>query len=258
MSKAVTYTVVDDSIAVVTINRPEARNAVNAEVAQGIEEAVDRTNTDAKIRVCILTGAGDKSFCAGADLKTVRAGEVASIRTERGGFGGFVFAERRKVWIAAVNGFALGGGCEFALACDMIVADPSAQFGLPEVKRGLMALAGGLVRLPRNIPKAIALEAIATGEPFTAQRAWQLGLVNHVSKPGQVLDRAVLLAQAVASNSPIAVQESLKIARNTIEVPEVELIARGMVARADLEKTEDYAEGLRAFAEKRAPNWQGR
>lgn len=258
MSNAVRYEVVDGHIALVTINRPEARNAVDQEVATGLEAIVERTNDDPDIRVCVLTGAGDKAFCAGADLKTVRAGGVTTIRTKKGGFAGFVFADRRKIWIAAVNGFALGGGLEITLACDMAVADPTAQLGLPEVKRGLMALAGGLVRLPRAIPKAIALEAIATGRPFTAQRAFELGLVNHVSAPGGAVERALELAREIAANSPIAVQESMRIARNRNELTEEALIEIGHDARASLEKTDDYAEGLRAFAEKRAPNWTGR
>lgn len=258
MSEAVKYDIVEGHIALVTINRPEARNSVNADVANGLEAIVDRTNDDPRVRACILTGEGDKAFSAGADLKTVRAGGVKTIRTERGGFAGFVFAERRKVWIAAVNGFALGGGFEMALACDMVVADPTAQLGLPEVKRGLMALAGGLIRLPRTIPKAIAYEAIATGEPFTAQRAYELGLVNRVSEPGCVVESALELARSISRSSPIAVQESLRIARNRDELDENALIALGLRAREDLEKTEDYIEGIRAFAEKRSPNWAGR
>lgn len=258
MHNAVKYEVVNEHIALVTINRPEARNAVNGDVAAGLEAAVDQTNDDPRIRVCVLTGEGDKAFCAGADLKAVRAGEVKSIRTQRGGFAGFVFADRRKIWIAAVNGFALGGGLEITLACDMAVVDPAAQLGLPEVKRGLMALAGGLVRLPRAIPKAIAYEAVATGEPFSAQRAFELGLVNYVSAPGRAVERALELARSIAANSPIAVQQSMRIARNRGELAEHELIDLGMRARSDLEQTDDYAEGLRAFAEKRKPNWTGR
>lgn len=258
MPEAVKYEVVDDHIALVTINRPEARNSVNADVANSLESIVDRTNNDPRIRACILTGEGDKAFSAGADLKTVRAGGVKTIRTERGGFAGFVFADRRKVWIAAVNGFALGGGFEMVLACDMVVADPTAQLGLPEVKRGLMALAGGLIRLPRTIPKAVAYEAIVTGEPFAAQRAYELGLVNRISEPGRVVEQALELTRSVSRNSPIAVQESIRIARNRNELKEDALIALGLSAREDLEKTDDYAEGLRAFAEKRGPNWTGR
>lgn len=257
MSDAVRYELIDSNIALVTINRPQARNAVNADVARAIEEIVERTNADPAIHVCIITGEGQDAFCAGADLKTVAAGEVASLRTSKGGFGGFVFAQREKIWIAAINGFALGGGCEIALACDMAIADPSAQIGLPEVRRGVMALAGGLVRLPRSIPRAIALEAISTGNPFSAERAYQLGLINHVSAPGKVVERAIALARDITRNSPIAVRESVRIARNDSELTEVELIELGMRARADLEKTEDYAEGLRAFVEKRPPKWRG-
>ena len=140
----------------------------------------------------------------------------------------------------------------------MVVADPTAQLGLPEVKRSLMALAGGLIRLPRTIPKAVAYEAIVTGEPFAAQRAYELGLVNRISEPGRVIEHALELARSVSRNSPIAVQESIRIARNRNELKEDALIALGLSAREYLEKTDDYAEGLRAFAEKRAPNWTGR
>ncbi|ARB47162.1 enoyl-CoA hydratase-related protein [Alloalcanivorax xenomutans] len=258
MSKAVTFELVEHHIALVTLNRPEARNAVNGDVAAQLEAIVERTNEDPAIRACILTGAGDQAFCAGADLKAVKAGLVATLRTEKGNFAGFVTAPRHKPWIAAVNGFALGGGCEMVLACDMAVADPGARLGLPEVKRGLMALAGGLVRLPRAIPRAIAFEVIATGEPLSAQRAREAGLVNTLSAPGQVVETALDLARKVIANSPIAVQESLRIARNQGELSEPELLAAGMKARAELEKTHDYAEGLRAFAEKRLPDWQGR
>ena len=158
-------------VALVTINRPAARNAVNGAVAQGMEAAVRETEADPAIRAVVLTGAGDAAFCAGADLKEVSAGGGAALWTEGGGFAGFVFAPRTKLWIAAVNGAALAGGTEIALACDLVVAAESASFGLPEVKRGLIAAAGGLYRLPRALPRAIALELIATGGRIDARRA---------------------------------------------------------------------------------------
>ncbi|NQD97146.1 enoyl-CoA hydratase, partial [Pseudomonas sp. CrR25] len=176
-------------------NRPAARNAVNTEVAQALDAIVQRTENDPEIRVVVLTASGDQVFCAGADLKVVAAGNVDSLFTEEGGFAGFVESQRSKPWIAAVNGLALAGGLEILLACDLLVASAHAAFGLPEVKRGLMALAGGLYRLPRALPRAVALELIVTGENLTAERAWQLGLVNHLVERERVLPKALALAE---------------------------------------------------------------
>ena len=174
-STAVTLERLPDHVALVTLNRPEARNAVNGDVAQGLEAAIDATEADDDVWLVILTGSGDAAFCAGADLKAVSSGQGQGLRTERGGFAGFVHATRRKPWIAAINGPALAGGCEIALACELRVAVPTARFGLPEVKRGLVASAGGLYRLPRALPQALALEMILTGEPMPSVRcssAW--------------------------------------------------------------------------------------
>lgn len=241
-----------------TLNRPEARNAINGDVARALEAALLETEADPEIRAVVLTGAGAAAFCAGADLKEIAAGRIDSLVTEAGGFAGFVRAERRKPWIAAVNGAALAGGCEIALACDMIVAARHALFGLPEVKRGLAALAGGLYRLPRVLPRAIAFELIATGEPISAARAADLGMVNAVVEPDALETRALDLARVIAANAPVAVTESLAIARRAFDEPEDQLARGSAAAGARLASTEDFREGPRAFIEKRAPRWLGR
>ncbi|MCU5784480.1 enoyl-CoA hydratase/isomerase [Alcanivorax balearicus MACL04] len=257
-NNAVTLERLGDHIALVTLNRPQARNAVNGDVAQGLEAAVKTTEADNDIRAVILQGSGDKVFCAGADLKEISAGNAHRLVTKEGGFAGFVHSPRRKVWIAALNGLALAGGLEIALTCDLRVASPKVAFGLPEVKRGLVALAGGLYRLPRNLPRAIALELIATGNTLDARRAYDFGLVNRLVEADQVLDTARELAETIAANAPIAVQESLVIARLTHDLDEAALIAAGDKAREYLVTTEDYQEGPRAFIEKREPVWTGR
>lgn len=249
---------VADHIVRVTINRPEARNAVNGDVAAGMDAAVKATEADESVWAVILTGAGGQAFSAGADLKAVSSGGGGGLGTKDGGFAGFVNQKRTKLWIAAVNGFALAGGCEIALACDLIVASDNAAFGLPEVKRGLVAAAGGLYRLPRALPKAIALELIATGGRLDAQRALQFGLVNRLAPPEKVQETALALAMEVCENAPIAVRESLKVARQALELSEPELIKASNEASAAIFKTEDFKEGPRAFIEKRAPRWTGR
>src|SRR5687767_4374322 len=181
-------------VAVITIRRPEARNAVNGEVARGIEAAIDRLEEDGDRWVGILTGEG-AVFCAGADLKEIAAGRVGELATPKGGFAGIVTRERRKPIIAAVNGPALAGGTEIVLSCDLVVAAKSASFGIPEVKRSLVAAAGGLFRLPRLIGQTAAMEAALTGDPITADRAYDLGMVNEVVEDGdEVLKRATALA----------------------------------------------------------------
>lgn len=247
-----------DHIALVIINRPEARNAVNGDVARGLERAVRETEADPDIWAVVLTGAGDQAFCAGADLKEVSLGRGANLRTEAGGFGGFVHMPRTKLWIAAVNGFALAGGLEIALRCDLIVASDKAAFGLPEVTRGLVALAGGVYRLPRALPRAIALELIATGGRLDVRRAEAFGLVNRVAPHDQVRQAALALAGEVCANAPLAVRESLQIARLAYDLTDDELRALSEEAGARNSATEDFKEGPKAFVEKRAPRWQGR
>ena len=254
---AVLHERVDDHVALVTLNRPDARNAVNPEVANCLEAIVAELEDDKAIRAVVLQGAGGQAFSAGADLKVVAAGRGRELWTERGGFAGFIFAPRRKPWIAAVEGPALAGGCEIALSCDFIVASREARFALPEVKRGLIAAASGLFRLPRRLPRAVAMEMIATGDPLPIERAYRLGLVNHLVDAGGARDKAIELARAIAANAPLAVQHSMVIARQAQNLSEAELSALSDEARAFIATTADYREGPRAFIEKRAPNWQG-
>lgn len=256
-SRQVTVTV-DGHVGVVTINRPEVRNAVSVTVAKELEAAVDALEANSAVRAVVLTGAGSIAFCAGADLKEVAAGNADDLYTERGGFAGFVYAARRKPWIAALNGVALAGGLEIMLACDMVVAAENAELGLPEVARGLIAAAGGLHRLPLALPRAVALEMIVTGRRISATRAHALGLVNDVVGSADVLPRAVALACATAENAPLAVQESLRLARRAGAVSEWEILEATVSARARIMASRDYREGARAFLEKRRPEWVGR
>lgn len=257
-STAVTLERLPDHVALVTLNRPEARNAVNGDVAQGLEAAIDATEADDDVWLVILTGSGDAAFCAGADLKAVSSGQGQGLRTERGGFAGFVHATRRKPWIAAINGPALAGGCEIALACELRVAVPTARFGLPEVKRGLVASAGGLYRLPRALPQALALEMILTGEPISAERALQLGLVNALAEPAGLLAAAQALAARITVNAPVAVRESLAVAKQALDLDDAGLRSLSGQAQQAVMASEDYREGPLAFIEKRAPRWTGR
>lgn len=254
----VLYERVDDHIAVVTLNRPEKRHAVNGAVARRLGAIVTETEADPSIWVVVLTSSGGPTFCAGADLSEVAAGRAAELSTPDGGFGGFVESRRDKPWIAAVRGSALGGGLEFSLACDLRVVGENTVLGLPEVRRGLIAGAGGIYRLPRQIPRAIALEMIAVGEPIDAARAYALGLVNAVVPDDQVLKSALDYARKIAANAPLSVRESLKIARAAHETPEVASISAMHATMERLILSEDFKEGPRAFVEKRAPQWTGR
>jgi len=249
-------------VLLVTLNRPAVRNAVNLAVTLGLGDALEEAEHDQGIWAVVLTGAGDKAFCAGADLKAVARGEsVVPEEPVRAawGFAGYVTHHISKPTIAAVNGFALGGGTEISLASDLVVAADTASFGLPEVKRGIYAGAGGLIRLPAQIPKKIAMEMILTGEPISAQRALELGLVNRVVPQLEVVAAALELAGKITANAPLAVQASKRIA-NGIHNGEVAAEAASWeLSRAEgpaLMRTADAAEGPRAFAEKRAPQWQ--
>lgn len=255
---AVTLSLASEHVALVTINRPQARNAVNQAVALGLEHAIQRCEASSDIWVVVLTGAGTQAFCAGADLKEVSAGRMHALLTANGGFGGFVHAKRTKPWIAAVDGPAVAGGFEIALACDLIVASTEASFGLPEVKRGLIAAAGGLYRLPRALPRQLASELIATGDTLSATRAYELGIVNRVVAKGSVVDAAMELAAAIARNAPVAVRESLGIVRQALDLTDAQLCAESYEAQDRIMKTEDFKEGPLAFIEKRAPRWVGR
>jgi enoyl-CoA hydratase len=243
--------------AVIKINRPEARNAVNGAVAKGIEEAIDRLEEDDSIWVGILTGE-PPVFCAGADLKEINAGNAGGLATSRGGFAGFVQRERTKPVIAAVDGPALAGGTEIVLAADLVVASTSATFGIPEVKRSLVAGAGGLFRLGRKIPLNIAMELTLTGDPIDATRAHHFGLVNRLVEPGQALDEAIKLAEQVCANAPVAVRESRKIVLEATNAPDDVGWAMSAHGMGVAMSSEDFSEGLTAFIEKRPPVWKGR
>lgn len=245
-------------VARITLNRPQARNAINGEIATALEAALRATEEDEEVRTVVLTGSGQEAFCSGADLKEVAAGRGKQLRTERGGFAGFVYAARTKPWVAAVNGPALAGGTEIALACDVVVAAQHATFGLPEVQRGLIAGAGGLYRLPRALPRHIALELVATGDPLQATRAHQFGLVNHLVPAAELQDTALALAQRIARNAPLAVRESLGVARQAHDLDEAVLRQLSAEGLARVAASEDLREGLQAFIEKRAPQWRGR
>jgi enoyl-CoA hydratase len=240
-----------------TIDRPEARNAVNAAVAAGIEAGIDRIEADEDLWVGILTGA-PPAFCAGADLKEVQGGSAGGIFTERGGFGGFVARVRTKPVIAAVDGSALAGGTELVLAADLVVASRRSQFGIPEVKRSLVAGAGGLFRLPRKIPENVAMECALTGDPISAARAAQFGLVNELVEDGRAVDAAVALAERIIANSPLAVRESRRVMLASSGLAEDEGFALSNEALGVVTRSVDFREGVAAFIEKRAPRWTGR
>tara|TARA_R110002124_G_scaffold28335_1_gene100108 strand:+ start:2985 stop:3773 length:789 start_codon:yes stop_codon:yes gene_type:complete len=246
-----------DRVAIVTINRPQSRNSVNTEVAIDLEGIVQETERDPEVCAIVLQGAGSEAFSAGADLKEVAAGNLSYLFTDRGGFAGFVHAQRSKPWIAAVDGLALAGGCEIALACDLIVASESAEFGLPEVTRGLVASAGGLYRLTRSLPRAIAIELILTADRLPAARALDLGLINRLARTGCATDVAHELALKISANAPLAVRESLAIAKLSYDLSEEELRTLSENAQMRMMSTKDFVEGPKAFIEKRSPRWVG-
>jgi enoyl-CoA hydratase len=245
---------VDDGIAVVTINRPEARNAVNGAVARGIAAAVEELDARADVSVLVLTGAGG-TFSAGMDLKGFLAGD--SPQAEGRGFGGIVERPPVKPVIAAVEGYALAGGFELALACDLIVASEAAKFGLPEVRRGLVAGAGGLLRLPRRIPYHLAMEIALTGEHYPADRLHAAGLVSSLVPAGQALAAARELAARVALGAPLALAATKRVIAESADWDSGEAFARQGEIITPVFTSADAMEGAMAFAEKRTPAWRG-
>lgn len=244
-------------VEVLTINRPEARNAINGAVSRVMSDALDQLAADDTCRAVVLTGAGDKAFSAGMDLKAFAAGEAGEIMGANGGFAGITQRAFDKPIVAAVNGHALAGGCEIMLACDLVVAVEGATFGIPEVKRGLFAGAGALIRLPKRIPLAIALELALTGEAISAARAYDIGLVNRVVPAERLVEEALGLAELIAENAPLAVRTSKRVMKQAGELPDAQGWEINNAAFSEVFGSKDAIEGSVAFAEKRKPNWTG-
>jgi len=248
---------VEGHIATVTIARPEKRNAIDVATAMGIAHAVDRIETDDQIWIGILAADGEV-FSSGADLAVLAAEGPARLLTREGGFAGLTQRKRAKVLIAAVDGPALAGGCELALACDLIVASSAASFGLPEVRRGLLAGAGGVVMLPRLLPRNVAMHMLTTGLPLAAADAHRYGLLAALVEPGGALAAALDLAGVIAANAPVPVRASRQCVAAADELPgrEVWQVMNDVIEV--IGRTDDRLEGMRAFVEKRPPNWTGR
>jgi len=245
-----------ERLAILTLDRPEARNAVDHQLAVDLEAAIDRFEADDDLWTGLLCAKGPV-FCAGADLKAVAAGK-ADLTTERGGFAGIVRRDRTKPIIAVVEGPALAGGCEVVLSCDLVVAGADARFGLPEVKRSLIANAGGLLRLPKSLPRNLAMEMALTGEPIDAATAHRHGLVNRLAAVGEAFDTAVDLADLINANAPLAVRASRRVVTEGASMQEVAGFALSHEASIEVHRSEDFKEGPKAFVEKRSPKWKGR
>jgi enoyl-CoA hydratase len=242
-------------VLLITINRPDQRNAVNAAVSHGIAGALDELDADRGLSVGVLTGAG-KGFCAGMDLKAFVTGERPHV--EGRGFAGITQRSADKPLIAAIEGFAVAGGLEVALACDLIVAARGARLGIPEVKRSLVAAGGALLRLPRALPRNVASEMALTGDPIEAERAYELGLVNRLADPGQALQDALQLAETIAANGPLALAATKRILVESAAWPDAEFFARQRQISDPVFASEDAREGATAFSERRDPVWKGR
>ena len=239
-------------VLVLTLNRPRARNAISLELASALGEALEVLDRRDDLSVAVLTGAGG-FFCAGMDLKGFARGEIPII--EGKGFAGLVEKPPRKPLIAAVEGYALGGGFEIALACDLIVADQTANFGLPETNRGLTAGAGGLLRVAQRIPYHRAMELVLTGRMMPAEEALGYGLLSTVADEGRALDAALELASRIAENAPLALQASKRVIQESPDWPLDEKFERQWPIVDPIRKSNDAKEGATAFAEKRAPVW---
>jgi enoyl-CoA hydratase len=244
-----------ERVLLITINRPEQRNAVNAAVANGIAAALDELDADDGLSIGVLTGAG-KGFCAGMDLKAFVTGERPWAGDR--GFAGITRRAAAKPLIAAVEGFAVAGGLEVALACDLIVAAKGARLGVPEVKRSLVAAGGALLRLPRSLPRNVAMELALTGDPIDAERGHAFGLVNKLAEPGHAVEVALELAEAIAANGPLALAATKRILTESVDWPDSEFFERQDAIVQPVMASEDAREGATAFAEKRAPVWKGR
>lgn len=242
-------------VEVLRLNRPEARNAMSPELSAAIESALDDVEQDADVDAVVITGNGTV-FCAGADLRVIAGGGGAGIMTKRGGFAGVAQRDYPKPIIAAVNGVAVAGGFELVLSCDLVVAAEDSAFGLPEAARGLLAAAGGPIRLAKRVPLAVALEIGMTGDPISAERAYQLGLVNRLVPASAVVDEAVALGERIAENSPTAVRVTRRLVRQAVDASEEEGWRLTMEGAGEVGASGDGVEGATAFIEKRAPAWK--
>lgn len=248
------------AVAIITLNRPAERHAFDAAMSAALEAAIDRLDATDGVWAAVLAATptpGRPVFCAGADLKAINAGETRGIHTKRGGFAGIVFRERDKPIVAAVDGIATAGGCEIALACDIVVATTRSSFAMAEVERNLVANAGGLFRLPRVVGPSVAMEMMLTGEPLAAARAYELGMVSRLVEPDELLPAALDIATRIAANGPLSVQASRRIMAMAFTEDDATLKRLGYEASNQMFATADTAEGVRAFVEKREPRWLG-
>lgn len=255
MSEDVVLVDTANGVMTITLNRPKAKNAVNKALAEAVSAAIDELEANDELRVAIVTGA-DGTFCSGMDLKAFVTGELPIV--EGRGFGGLTEYTASKPLIAAVEGYALAGGFELAISCDLVVAADDSKFGIPEVKRGLAAAAGGLAKLPKQIPPRIAMELALTGDFISAQRAYDLGLINQVVPAGTAVDAARALAEKIAANGPLAVAASKQVVASAQDWNTANMFSEQMKLIQPVLTSKDAIEGAMAFAEKRAPNWQGK
>jgi enoyl-CoA hydratase/carnithine racemase len=246
---------VADGCVLLRMNRKDAANAVDLSMTAALQHALVWTEADPRVRVVVLGSAHPNVYCAGADLHTVATGRVAELFPVEGGFAGFVRASRRKPWIAMVGGAALAGGFEIALACDLIVASTTANFGLPETSRGLAALAGGVQRLPLRVPAAVAMDMILSGQPIDGQRAFQIGLISRLTAPADLLVASLALARTIAKQAPGAVRDSLCAARTALHLGEQAAWDMTPTLEQRRLNSDEFKEGMRAFVERRAPVW---